>query len=274
MDLRRDEAVTRGCAWHGLARQGGAGRGGAWPGTAGPGPAGRGLGANGPFIFNLKENRMLYEFRLEGVTPLLIHSDDVEAADRLQEWRRAPKNKDLSKPGDDRSPAWTWQTYLYTDGKHLTVPADNLMVALRQAGATKIIKGNKTYKEVTQAGMVVSTEHLPILVGGKPIDAVAVSEIEGTFREHKVGAEKFGFRLFVKRAKVGQAKHVRVRPRFDEWVLTGSLEVIAEEELTPEVLLELFEIAGKRKGICDWRPSSPRSPGPFGKFKVELKRAA
>jgi len=213
---------------------------------------------------------MIYEFELTGLTPLLVHADDVEASDRLGEWRKASENRDISRAGDDRSPPWTWQTYLYTDGACLTIPSDNLMVALRQAGATETIKGNKTYKSLTQSGLVIPDEHLPILVGGNPIDAKAVSMIDGTFREQREAAEQLGFKLFVKRAKVGQSKHVRVRPRFDRWSICGKIEVTTDR-IEAKLLQKFFEIAGNSIGIGDWRPSAPKSPGPFGRFEAILR---
>ena len=216
---------------------------------------------------------MLYGFELKGLTPLLIHADDVEASDRLGEWRKDAKNKNLSVPGDDRSPAWTWQTYLYTDGQVLTVPTDNLMVSLRQAGATMILKKSTTFKSITQSGLLMTTEHLPIEVNGKTISVAAVASIEGMFREHTEAVQKLGFRLFVKRARVNKSKHIRVRPRFDVWSLRGQVEVLAEREMPLEVLQELFTIAGTGKGLCDWRPSSPASPGVFGRFSATVRPA-
>jgi len=68
-------------------------------------------------------------FELKGITPLLMHRDDVEAADEVKAWRADPKNKNISVPGDDRSPAWTWQIYCYSDGVHLAYPQENIMVA-------------------------------------------------------------------------------------------------------------------------------------------------
>jgi hypothetical protein len=35
----------------------------------------------------------------------------------------------------------------------------------------------------------------------------------------------------------------------------------------------MFAIAGQYAGILDWRPSSPKSPGPYGKYSARLKRA-
>jgi len=219
---------------------------------------------------------MLYDFELIGVTPLLVHADDLEAADRLSEWRKDPANGNISKAGDDRSPPWTWQTYLYTDGNVLTVPSDNIMVALRHAGAAMKMPGGRsglTYKSITQSGLLFVDEHIPLLVGGKTISAKAIQEMDGTFAEQRQQVVDLGFQLYVKRAKISSSKHVRVRPRFEEWALRGRIEVLAEQEITGTVLGELFAIAGNSKGLCDWRPSSPKSPGPFGRFAVTLKKA-
>lgn len=217
---------------------------------------------------------MIYKFSITGSTPLLMHADDVESCDMLMRWRKAPENKNLSVAGDDRSPAWTWQTYCYTDGLYLTVPSDNLMVALRQAGAEIKIKGNKTFKSETQSGLLIAMENLHLRVCGERIPLSAIDAITGdtNFSEHAEAVKDLGFRLFVKRAKVGSSKHVRVRPRFDVWQLEGEIEVMAKE-ITEPVLRELFTIAG-RKGLCDWRPTAPKSPGPFGMFTATVTRSA
>lgn len=213
---------------------------------------------------------MQFDFVLKGRTPLLMHRDDIESADLLELWQKDPKNANLSKKGDDRTPPWRWKTYCYSDGERLTLPVDCLMTSLRAAGAELVIKGSKTFKQVTQTGLFIPTEHLPLTVEGKEIKAASIEAIEGDFPAHSEAVKKLGFRLFVKRAKVGQSKHIRVRPRFDAWEVKGRIEVLAEE-ITTDVLTQLFLIAGTRKGVCDWRPNSPRSPGPFGCFDTALE---
>ena len=211
---------------------------------------------------------MRIEFELRGITALLMHQDDVEASDRLSAWRKDPKNKGVSTAGDDRSPAWTWQTYCYHDGKHLAIPSANLMVALRQAGGQMILKKQKTFKEISQSGMFVEQEFLSFKCGD-PLRHVSTTAIASTagksFEEQSSAARDLGFRLFVKRAKVGTSKHVRVRPRFDAWSVSGSLTTVAPE-LTVEVVRQLFTLAG-RVGIGDWRPGC-KTPGPFGMFEA------
>lgn len=211
---------------------------------------------------------MQVRFELTGITSLLMHNDDVEAADRLQRWRKDPTNKGISVPGDDRSPAWTWQTYLYHDGSHVAMPSQNIMVCLRQAGTQMILKKQKTYKEVSQSGMGITTEFVPFLSGGRQIAMQEIIALQDKpFIDQSDACRAIGFRLFAKRARIGTSKNIRVRPRFDQWSVSGEITVVAPE-LTLPVVRQLFEIAG-RVGLCDWRPGC-KTPGPFGMFTSEV----
>lgn len=213
--------------------------------------------------------KMSYE--LTGVSPLLMHADDVELSDRVKEWQNAPENKDISVRGDDRSPAWLWHTYCYTDGRHITIPTDNISAAMLLAGATMILKGSKTYKEMSQTGLFLVEDHLPVLVHGAPIEVARIAELHDmSFAEQAQAVRELGFALFVKRAKVGSAKHVRVRPRFETWSVSGTLEIL-DKDLKPDTVRKMFEIAGFYKGLGDWRPSSPKRPGRFGRFEATLE---
>lgn len=216
---------------------------------------------------------MRVEFALTGTQPILFHADDVESSDELKVWRQDERNKNISVAGDDRSPAWTWQTYLYSDGEHLAIPMDAIMACLRMAGAKLIMKKQKTFKEATQSGIVPASEFCVFTTEGKQIPMAAIGKLRDmVFAEQAEAAKGMGFRLFVKRAKVGQTKHVRVRARFDTWEASGELFV---DEMVPELtfsaLSKIFDIAG-RIGLLDWRPGSPRSPGPYGMFTAKVKK--
>lgn len=219
----------------------------------------------------IKDARMA-KFTLTGITPLLMHADDVEAASTLDDWRKAPENKNVSVRGDDRSPPWTWQTYLYRDADGLvTMPADNVMVCLRQAGAKMILKGQKTFKEITQSGLLIPDETLDFTIGGKPIEvAQFVDARDDSFADQKKAADRAGFDLLVKRAKVGNNKHVRVRPKFTGWKVSGAIQVLAPE-ITFDHLKSLFSLAGD-VGLCDWRPGC-KTPGRFGMFEATVSKA-
>ena len=211
-----------------------------------------------------------FQFELQGKMPLLMHADDVESADELEAWRKAPENKNRSKAGDDRSPAWTWQTYLYSDGEHVAMPAANIMVALRTSGTQLILKRQKTFKELSQSGLLIETEMCDFLVGGRQISMAEIIAIrDQEFRDQATAAREMGFSLFVRRAAIGRSKHVRVRPRFDNWSVRGVIHVLSPD-ISDEILEKLFELAG-RAGLCDWRPSG-KTPGPFGMFTSEISR--
>jgi hypothetical protein len=214
---------------------------------------------------------MEFAFTLTGTMPILLHADDVMAADELTDWRKDPKNKSVSVAGDDRSPPWTWQTYLYHDGTHLAIPQENIMTALRVAGAKIPAKGKSTFKAMSQTGLLITTDFCRFTNHGEQI---AVADIQALrdlkFSEQVRGARELGFDLLVKRAKLDRSKNVRVRAKFDDWKVEGTVAV-SEPAITQDILVQLFEIAGRYAGLCDWRPSSPKSPGPYGMFASDVR---
>lgn len=212
-----------------------------------------------------------FSFELTGVTPLLFHADDIDGSDLLQAWRKHPDNKGKSVAGDDRSPPWTWFTYLYSDGEHLCMPSANIMTAIRQAAAKIIMKKQTTFKAASQSGLMILDElcefHGP---KGQVRYADLLKFKEEGFATHSERVKALGFRLDCKRAPVGSSKHIRVRARFDDWTVKGTVEV-TDDTITPAILTQMFDLAGKYSGLGDWRPSSPKSPGPFGRFSAKLK---
>jgi hypothetical protein len=214
-----------------------------------------------------------YSFVLRSKASILFHADDVMLSDELAKWRKDPANKSISVPGDDRSPPWTWQTYLHHDGEHVALPQECLMKALSVAGAKITYKGQTTFKSMSQSGIGIMSEHCRFTTDGKQISMVDILKLrELPFPKQVEGARKLGFNLNVKRAKpeAAKGKWVKVRPEFDPWEVEGVL-VVDEPAITEEVLRSMFEIAGKRAGLLDWRPSAPKSPGPHGTFYAEIK---
>lgn len=210
-------------------------------------------------------------FTLTGTTPLLMHSDSIDGADELKTWKAEPDNKDKTVAGDDRVPGWTWTTYLYHNTEHIAWPSPNLMVCLRQAASKMTLKGKKTYKEASQAGMAPIHEFLTFTGANGQIEVAKVMKLrDKTFAEQRKGVEALGMSLDVRRAAVNNRKHIRVRPRFDTWEITGELDVLQPDLLTPDVVTRIFDLAGI-VGLGDWRPGSPKSPGAFGKFTSKVK---
>ena len=216
---------------------------------------------------------MRFEFTLTGESALLMHLDDVEWADEVDAWRLDPQNtkKKGEKSGDDRRPAWTWIGYCYNDGQNLALLGANLSACFKKAGARVPLGRQKTFKELAVSGILIRSEYLAFTNNGKPVPFAPIAALmeQPNFRDHAAAAEAMGFRLFVKRASVGSSKHVRVRPRFENWAVRGELEVTTHE-ITADILDSIFAQAG-RIGLGDWRPGSPKSPGPFGMFTHKLK---
>jgi len=216
----------------------------------------------------------VYKVTLTGNTAILFHHDNIEACDELTDWRKDHKNKNQSKAGDDRSPGWTWQTYLYDDGENVAMPSDNVMACVRKASAGVVLKKQTTFKQLSQSGMCFDTEYLEFRYGMPKQNwrTLSSDELNGirnlSFAEQAEAAKRLGFRLFVKRARVGQSKHIRVRPRFDRWQVVGNLTVRAEE-ITADVLQKIFDIAGS-VGLGDWRPGCS-TPGPYGTFTATVE---
>ena len=216
-----------------------------------------------------------YAVTLNGLTPILMHRDNIQWGERATKWQKDPATKKLSTPGDDRTPAWTWIGCLYEENrKRVVIDSDNLMSMLRDGGTKTPAKtGRGTMKTATQSGIIVNEIGWPLLVNGKEIPFEPILDLadENDFERHEELARKLGFELFVKRARIGTAKHVRVRPRFDNWSASGTIDVI-EPQLTEDVLQMIFSFAGRYAGIGDWRPGSPSKPGRFGTFTAKIRR--
>ena len=132
-------------------------------------------------------------------------------------------------------------------------------------------KGKKTFKSQTQSGMRVDDLYIPLKTGpkGQYIDWKQIDALrtEPSFPKHIQAARDMGIRLFVKRAKVGMSKHIRVRPMFEQWGLEFTISAW-DDELTEAVLKNIYTYAGTYKGLGDWRPGSP-TPGSYGMFKLD-----
>lgn len=226
----------------------------------------------------MKSQPRYYKVTLTGEMPLLMHSDDIDWADKMEVWRSDKDNKKTSKAGDDRSPAHRWLGHLYQDdNKLIVVPTENIMRAMMEGAAGIPVpggRGGKTFKAQSQSGIIPNSPSWPLLVNGKTISFRDLEHLveEPDFHVHRETVEKLGFSLYVKRARIGQNKHIRVRPRFEGgWSVSGHI-LVTDEQITTEILNDILEFAGKYKGIGDWRPSS-KTPGTFGCFKAAIENS-
>jgi hypothetical protein len=214
-----------------------------------------------------------YVFELKGVTSLIMHNNDILERDRIEAVRLKMKG---GKKGDDRSPPETWKTYLYAsdDTGNICIPSENLLSCLLGGGMKVKVSGKETLKSHSQR---VAFDRLDydLLINDKPIPKSSIDEIGGDFIEHADAVRGLGFRLIVKPVTVGTSKHNRVRPMFSGWSVVGSFEIEEDDAslLTLPVLRDLFTTCGRLVGLCDWRPSSPKRPGQYGRFTATVDKA-
>jgi hypothetical protein len=215
-----------------------------------------------------------YKVTLTERTPMLMHADNIDWADEMELWKNNPKNKGASKAGDDRTPAWRWIGCLNSDDPAngvVTIPSEYVMRSIMGGASQVLMKGKTTFKALSQSGIICEDFHWPLMVHKKPVkmgDIQVLRDFE-SFREHTEAVRELGFSLFVKRAAVGSSKHIRVRPRFDDWSSVGTLLVI-EKQITREVLMQMLDIAGRTKGLGDWRPGG-KTPGPWGTYEADVQ---
>lgn len=205
-----------------------------------------------------------FSVEIEGLSPLLMHHNNLMARDAI-----AAKGRKGGKAGDDRFPVDTWKSYLYEDGSQIVIPAENFLAALLKAGSGVSIGKMKTLKSASQA-IFFDAPFVPLNVGGGVVSKADVDAIDGTFVDHCDLAKSLGFELHVKPCSVNGKSHVRVRPLFRHWAASLTFETNDADLLASETRLsDLWEGAG-RAGIGDWRPSSPKKPGPYGRFKATV----
>lgn len=213
--------------------------------------------------------------RITGTQPLLLHADNIDWADQMEEWRNDSRNRKKSKAGDDRTPPFRWIGALtYDDAKEgcVAIPADYLMKAIMQGAAlVPSGKGKATLKSQSQSGLLINESAWPLEINGKPILMADIQRLMSlpSFREHQQAVRKMGFDLFVKRASIGQQKHVRVRPRFERgWSCQGQVTLL-DDSISVNQLAEILDNAGRLKGLGSWRPGG-KTPGQFGTFAAEM----
>jgi len=216
-----------------------------------------------------------YEVEITGKTSLILHNDSIDWADFMEAWKNDPDNKKTSKAGDDRSPAMRWIGCCYSDDKELVIPAPNIMKCIMEGAAMVPLPGGKngkTFKSNTQSGMSCIEADWPLFINGSTIawsEIIALKD-EKDFSLHQEAAKKLGFMLLLKRAKIGQNKHIRVRPLFPiGWKIKGHFAVW-DDQITQDSLNTILNYTETYKGLGDWRPSSPKSPGPHGQFEAKI----
>jgi len=133
---------------------------------------------------------------------------------------------------------------LYRDesGK-IVVPAICVLATLRNAAKEYKVpgKGRKTFKDYIYSGLRITPEMIPLQVP------------DGQDPENS-------WKIDIRPVVVNKARVLRARPRFDEWALEFTVDIV-DPIIRPADLRQILEAAGKYVGLLDFRPL-------FGLFKV------
>lgn len=164
---------------------------------------------------------------IAGIAPLLHHRFQTE-----EHGENASKTKKkVYVPSEEA------EKCLYRNAKgEIYQPAEHIFQSMVKAAVAFKFEGKKTYKDVVTSGIAITPEDIPLLADPNyEIDARPV---------------------VVQRARV-----VRWRPRFNEWKLAFTIDILDEDNISVPVVKDILETAGRTKGIGDYRPR-------FGRFMV------
>jgi len=172
-----------------------------------------------------------YKVELNGISPLLHNKPEQYGFD--EQWVEKKASTDWEKEALKK-------LYVDMDGT-IYQPATHIEMALIEAGKKIKVKGQgkATYSKLFGSMVTVPELEIP----------------------HKIQDYEIFKTLVVIPATKGRV--MRYRPMFKNWNIEFEIEI--EDEISPEVVKEAFEIAGRYVGIGDWRP---QKKGKFGKFQV------
>lgn len=181
-----------------------------------------------------------------GQTPLLMNRMSMETLEQIR--TKAKKSKTASRPAVPRDEAAP-KVYTDADGSPY-IPTENLLSCLIAAGQFVRLDGKRQVSNAKStslpAFLSLEDKTLPLFIHGA--DTVPAWEVDMRPGRNPNGGEAVCL----------------VRPRFDSWAFRVTVSVDLDE-IGINIARELFDVAGKRIGLGDFRPARK---GMYGKFQV------
>lgn len=181
------------------------------------------------------------KLKLTGTSPLIMHSGQTSDPSNIfsKEIKKISGKRGKVEADFEAMSKIEFQAGLYKTGKEICVPSYVLDAAF--------LNGGKKFKLGNQFKSGVFVKE----------DAILEFPDKG-----KTDEELYPIYAFKIAVKVGQAKVIRTRPKFDTWSLTVEVD-IDSEIIDKDDVFKSIQKAGEVVGIGDWRPR-------FGRFKVEI----
>ena len=187
---------------------------------------------------------------IRGLQPLLLHKYTVASVSDPK--ARMVKTRDSTTFADE----WRKGTYV-DEGKFLIMPSVNILACLFD-GAKGMKIGKKAVTRSVYTSLVVSPIQPRILWSedGKKYEEIHIDSIPDRQWLHASGAVISGRRIDRIRTQVPPG-----------WII--SFQILTKDDaLSHDDIKTIVESAGKFAGLGDWRPSSPKKPGPYGVFDI------
>lgn len=161
--------------------------------------------------------------KVEGVAPLLMNKF-VEAKPT-----ESKRGKKVYVPAEEAEK----KTYR-TEGGKLYLPNTHFKASMVKASADFKMSGHKSYKDYIKSGIFIE--------------------------EQEIILDQQEYEIFACPVVIQRARVMSWRPQFKKWSCQFTVE-IADDMINPTTLKEILEMAGKYKGVGDFRPE-------FGRFKI------
>ena len=181
------------------------------------------------------------KLELSGTRPLLMHSARLaDPLDKVTRELASLTRKRAKTAADHEIIARTeWAGGLWLSNGKPCLPSEAINAVFVEAARTR--KRGKA----AAAGFCC--------LGPAPLEYSGPEDLAELWKDE-------AFRLRTAVMLIGKSRTIRTRPRFPEWKAVVAVECVTGLIEEDEVL-ELFEIAGFRIGIGDWRPK-------YGRFTV------
>lgn len=166
-----------------------------------------------------------YKVKIVGRRPLLMHRYVLEEEGTTR-----------GRSGIHRDPLEDAKESLYRDASGaIALPSLNLKASFVDAAKQFKVpgRGRTTYRDLIKAGIVLSSEMIPLCNDGKDPETSWVVDTRP---------------VVIQRARVP-----RSRPRFDEWALEFTVNIV-DPIIMPAALKGIIEAAGNYCGLGDFRP--------------------
>lgn len=188
---------------------------------------------------------MNIEVTIKGTNAILLHKYTTATVSD-------PKSRITTKDSANYADEWIKGTYLNNEDQ-VVMPWTNLAACLFD-GAKGMKKGKTALTRVVYTSLAIAEPESLLLYNGKPI---TIEDIRKNNWLHICGAVISGRRIDRVRTMIPSG-----------WEITFPILVKEEGTLTLGDIKSILDNAGLRAGLGDWRPSSPKKPGPYGVFTV------